>query len=353
MAQRVKSMTGHLFDSISNFAVITTDANGCVRDWNNQAGRVFGYQGNDIFGKHISVLCPQESVSAVEGLVRQTLDQNSYRTQLVLKCNDGRTLQADVSAFAVDSVLGKQRIVFFLRDDAAGPSLQRLLREREMLASIGAAAPSLAHQLGNPINGISATVQLIEHFLSSSDSPPVPQMLSSIRDLKGEVQRLTVLLNGFKSIAAPQELAIASIDMSPLIRRAVGTIEKSRARQNIQLSIDCDANLPRLNGDAEKLARALLCVLENAVEAMPSGGHLGIKAYRLTQTLGIDITDTGRGIPAGIKPFEPFASTKSEHSGLGLFITQQIVLAHDGAVTCSSTPGHGTTIHFVFPFIIS
>jgi signal transduction histidine kinase len=244
-------------------------------------------------------------------------------------------------------------MVFFLRDDAAEPSLQRQLREREMLASIGAAAPSLAHHLGNPINGISATVQLIEHFLSSSDSPSVAQIQSSIRDLKGEVQRLTLLLNGFKSLAAPQVLAIASIDTSPLIQRAVGTIEKGCARQNIQLSIDCEANLPRLNGDAEKLAQALLCVLENAVEAMPTGGHLGIKVYRRAQTLGIDITDTGRGIPAGIKPFEPFASTKSEHSGLGLFIAQQIVLAHDGAVTCSSTPGHGTTIHFVFPFVIA
>jgi PAS domain S-box-containing protein len=149
MAERVKSMTGDFFDGISNFAVITTDANGCVCDWNTQAGRVFGYQGNDVFGKHISVLCSQESLSAIEGLVHQALDQSSYRTELVLKCNDGRTLRADVSGFAMDSVLGKQRIVFFLRDDAAEPSLQRLSREREMLASIGAAAPSLAHPLGN------------------------------------------------------------------------------------------------------------------------------------------------------------------------------------------------------------
>jgi PAS domain S-box-containing protein len=350
MAEQVKSMTSHLFGKIGSFAVITTDTQGCIRDWNDHARRLFGYD-DDFFGKHISMLCPQESVSAVEGLLRQVLDQGSYPTELVLKCHDGKILRADVAVFAVHSVLDEQRIVFLLRDDAEEPNLQRLLRERETLASIGAAAPSLAHQLGNPINGISATVQLLEHFLGSSDSPPVQSMLSSVRDLKGEVQRLTVLLNGFKSIAARQELAIASVDVQPLIRRAVGVVEKRSVGQNIQLSIDCDANLPPLNGDVEKLAQALLCVLENAIEAMPNGGHLGIKAYRLGQTLGIDVTDTGRGIPPGIKPFEPFASTKSERSGLGLFITQQIVLAHDGAVTCSSTPGQGTTIQFVFPFI--
>ena len=346
-------MTNHLFGKISSFAVITTDTNGCVRDWNNQAGRLFGYHGKDVFGKHLSVLCPQESAIAVESLVRQALEQNSCRTELVVKYNDGNTFRADVTAFALDSVLDEQRIVFLIRDDAAEPSLQRLLRERETLASIGAAAPSLAHQLGNPINGISATVQLLEHFLSSSDSPPVQSMLSSVRDLKGEVQRLTVLLNGFKSIAARQGLAIASVDVPTLIRRAVGVIEKGSVRQNIQLSIDCDPNLSRLNGDAEKLTQALLCVLENAVEAMPNGGHLEIKAYRLAQALGIDITDTGCGFPAGIKPFEPFASTKSERCGLGLFTTKQIVLAHDGVVTCSSTPGQGTTIQFVFPLIVS
>lgn len=178
-------------------------------------------------------------------------------------------------------------------------------------------------------------------------------MLSSVRDLKSEVHRLTVLLNGFKTIAARQELAIASVDVQPLIRRAVGLIEKRSVRQNIQLSIQNDANLPRLNGDVEKLVQALLCVLENAIEAMPNGGHLWIKAYRLAQALGIDVTDTGGGIPTSIKPFEPFVSTKSECSGLGLFITQQIVLAHDGSVTCSSTPGQGTTIQFAFPVIES
>ncbi|MGH7875149.1 MAG: two-component system sensor histidine kinase NtrB, partial [Candidatus Binatia bacterium] len=332
---------------------VTTDTNGCIRDWNNQAGRFFGYDEDDFFGKNICVLCPQESLNGLENLLQRALDQGGCQTELLLKYDDGKRVMVEVGVVSLHSTEGEQRLVFLFRDDAAEPSVHQLLREQETLASIGAAAPSLAHQLGNPINGISATVQLLEHFLSSNDSPPIQPMLSSVRDLKGEVQRLTVLLNAFKTIAAPQKLAPARIDVQPLIRRAASTIKKSSVRQNIQISIACDADLPQLNGDVEKLAQAFVCVLENAVEAMPKGGHLEIKAYRSAQLIGVEVIDTGPGIPPGIKPFEPFASTKSERSGLGLFITQQIVLAHNGAITCLSTAGAGTTVQMTFPAVES
>lgn len=345
-------MTSDLFANMGSFAVLTTDTNGCICDWNNQAGRFFGYDGEGFFGKNICVLCPQESLNGLETLLQQALDQGSCRTELLLKCDDDKRVRAEVGVFSLHSIQGAQRIIFLFRD-AAEAGLHPLLRERETLASIGAAAPSLAHQLGNPINGISATVQLLEHFLISSDSPPIQPMLSSVRDLKGEVQRLTVLLNAFKTIASPHKLAPARIDMQLLIRRAASAIEKSSVRQNIQVSIACDAHLPEINGDAEKLAQALVCVLENAVEAMPKGGHLLIKVYRLAQLIAVEVSDTGPGIPSGIKPFEPFASTKSDRSGLGLFITQQIVLAHSGAVTCLSTASEGTTVQMTFPTIES
>jgi signal transduction histidine kinase len=78
---------------------------------------------------------------------------------------------------------------------------------------------------------------------------------------------------------------------------------------------------------------------------MPHGGRLEIKAYRCEESVCIDIIDTGVGIPENFKVFDLFSSTKPQGIGLGLFMVQQIVLAHDGDVTYSSTPGQGTTFH--------
>ena len=83
---------------------------------------------------------------------------------------------------------------------------------------------------------------------------------------------------------------------------------------------------------------------------MPLGGRLEIKAYSREQTLCIDVIDTGVGIPKNLKVFDLFSSTKPEGIGLGLFMVQQIVLAHGGAITYSSAPGQGTTFHVSFGF---
>jgi signal transduction histidine kinase len=216
------------------------------------------------------------------------------------------------------------------------------------MAAIGTAASILAHEIGNPLNGISATVQLLEHCLSRPTPPVAEAMLSSVQDLKSEVRRLTELLSEFKNIAWPQKLALGPVDLKRLIQQLAGEIEKRSLRQGVEVELECQADLPLLNGDDDKLKQALLHVLDNALDAMPHGGRLEVKAYRKEQTICVDIIDNGVGIPKNLKVFDLFSSTKPDGVGLGLFLVQQIVLAHDGAITYSSTPGQGTTFHVTF-----
>jgi signal transduction histidine kinase len=191
-------------------------------------------------------------------------------------------------------------------------------------------------------------VQLLEHCLSRPALPPAESMLSSVRDLRSEVKRLTELLTEFKNIAWPQKLALGPVNLTRLLQQLAGEIEKRSLKQGVELSLECQPDLPLLNGDDDKLKQALHNVLDNALDAMPHGGRLEIKAYQQEQTICIDIIDTGVGIPKNLKVFDLFSSTKPEGIGLGLFLVQQIVLAHDGAITYSSTPGQGTTFHVTF-----
>jgi signal transduction histidine kinase len=138
---------------------------------------------------------------------------------------------------------------------------------------------------------------------------------------------------------------LAPVNMKLLLHQLVAVIEKRELRQKIEVSFECAPALPVLNGDEDKLGEALLNVLDNAVEAMPHGGRLEIKAYTCDESVCIDVMDTGVGIPENFNAFDLFSSTKPYGIGLGLFMAQQIVLAHDGAITYSSTPGQGTTFH--------
>ena len=341
-----EQMIGQLLRNVVNLALFTTESSGYIVDWNKAASGFLGYDRAEIRGKHFSLICHEEQSSGDP--LRQAAERGTARYNQWLTRKDGKRVYASVAAFALGGEAQPQGFLFLLREDSRERSFRQKLREREQMAAIGTAASLLAHEIGNPLNGISATVQLLEHFVTRQNLPAVQPMLSSIHDLKSEIHRLTTLLNEFKNIAWPQKLALAPVDVPRLIEDLVGSIEKRASRQKIEVSVNCQAGLPLLDGDAEKLKEALLHVLDNAVEAMPHGGRLEIKAYPCEDAVCIDIADTGVGIPENFKVFDLFRSTKPHGTGFGLFIVQQIVLAHDGTITYSSAPGQGTTFHLTF-----
>jgi PAS domain S-box-containing protein len=341
-------MIGHLLRNITHYAVITTDENGYIDSWNQAANRLLGYDGGEILGKHLSLICPEEAERKLSNPLREALDRGTARYYQWIARKDGKRLYLRVVALALWGEAEMQGFLFLVRDNSQERSRRQKLQEKEHFAAIGTAASLLAHEIGNPLNGISASAQLIEHFLSR-ENPPIGHAMSSVHDLKSEIGRLTLLLTEFKKIAGPQKLALAPVNLPRLLHQLVGVIEQRDSREKIEIAIECEPELPLLNGDEDKLRQALLNVLNNAIEAMPHGGRLDIKAYRRDESVGIDIIDTGVGIPANFKVFELFSSTKPNGIGLGLFVVQQIVLAHDGDITYSSTPGKGTTFRLTIP----
>ncbi len=349
--QQGEQMIGQLLRNVINYALFTTDSEGYIVDWNKAASRLLGYQRGEACGKHLSVICHEGHERAGRTLgdaLQKAAEHGSVRYNQWMARKDGKPVYAGVSAFALWGEARPQGFLFLAWDDSRERHVREKLREKEQMAAIGTAASMLAHEIGNPLNGISTTVQLLEHFVTRENLPSAQPMLSSIHDLKSEIHRLTTLLNEFKNIAWPQKLALAPVDVPCLLQPLVGLIEKRASRQRIEVSVDCQPGLPLLDGDADKLKEALLHVLDNAVEAMPRGGTLQIKAYPCDDAICIDITDTGVGIPENFKVFDLFSSTKPHGTGFGLFVVQQIVLAHDGTITYSSTPGQGTTFHLTF-----
>jgi signal transduction histidine kinase len=111
----------------------------------------------------------------------------------------------------------------------------------------------------------------------------------------------------------------------------------------IHVEQDFSSELPETLTDPEKLKQVILNLCKNAVEAMPESGTLTVRGYRTGDQVCLEVQDTGEGIPEGVEIFDLFTTTKPDGTGLGLPIVRQIVLAHGGTLTYTSTPGQGTT----------
>jgi C4-dicarboxylate-specific signal transduction histidine kinase len=224
------------------------------------------------------------------------------------------------------------------------------IRENDRLAAMGMTAAALAHEIANPLQWMLSTVQLMQEDVSSPEGGEVPTSWNEhLEDMQNEIGRLATMLQDFRALARPVQVKLASVNLRALIADVRKVIVPQLSTGGICIEYDMPAELPQVYVDPEKLRQVLLNLCNNAIEAMPSGGTLTLKAYAEADEVIIEIIDTGSGIPAGFDVFEPFATTKEKGTGLGLMIVRQILAAHHGSVTYESDVGKGTTFRVTLP----
>jgi signal transduction histidine kinase len=223
------------------------------------------------------------------------------------------------------------------------------LRQSERLAAIATAAAKLAHEIGNPLNGLATTVQLLERALAKPQPLAEDLLSSTVPDLKQEINRLQSLLHGWRALARPQQLNLQPTSLATLTAEVLRAQVPYYIERGIQLEQIFSPEFPLVTADQEKLAQVLHNLCKNAVEAMPKGGTLTVRGSSTEAQVSLVVSDTGVGIPEGLNIFEPFTTTKEAGTGLGLAIVQQIVAAHGGAIAYTSIPGQGTVFTVTLP----
>ncbi|MGE0821242.1 MAG: ATP-binding protein [Candidatus Binatia bacterium] len=225
---------------------------------------------------------------------------------------------------------------------------EQKLRSSERLAAIGTTVAKLGHEIGNPLNGMSTTLQLLDRTLARQPSPDLVVM-ESVQNLKHEVDRLHGLLHELRTFARPGDLTLQAANVALIAEELLQRYTPHYLEAGVHVEHDLPVDLPVVMVDPDKLSQVLLNLYKNAVEAMPQGGRLIVKATANQDCVRLDIQDGGVGIPEDIHIFEPFATTKALGTGLGLAIVKQLVEAHGGTITYTSVPGRGTTFTLQFP----
>jgi PAS domain S-box-containing protein len=225
------------------------------------------------------------------------------------------------------------------------------IRENQRLAVMGATAAVLAHEIANPLNGISTTVQVMQRHVLKQGTPSASDefLRSNLTDLKLEIDRLGALLNDFRSLARTPQLNLAPINLQLLISEVFKMLGSALEESAVAVSTELPPDLPEPIADAERLKQVFLNLFKNAIEAMPSGGKLTVSANAQDENLTIYVADTGTGIPDGFDIFQPFMTTKQSGTGVGMAVVRELLSAHRASITYTSRPGEGTTFQIKLP----
>ncbi len=232
------------------------------------------------------------------------------------------------------------------------------------LATIGEVVAGIAHEVKNPLTGISCAVQLLQAELSDDDGK------KAITDkILSQVKRLDRTVKDLLSYAKPKAAKFLPYRIGEVIDRAVFLVYTEARKLNVVINTEVEDGIPAITMDPDQMQQVSLNLMINALQAMQEKGTLSIHARQVDRStvqdsirkslkseslLVVSFEDTGKGISSEDMEyiFEPFFTRKSKGSGLGLSITRKIIREHGGVLTCESELGKGSVFTIYLPISV-
>lgn len=344
------------------------DSEGRVLQINRSAAELLGITPEEAEQKfHYEIL-----TTAVPGedLLESAFRGKASESETLLVSAQGAEIPVQVSVVPRDD---KEGAVVVLNDLTHARRLEQELRRRERLALMGQLLAGVAHEVRNPLAGISSSAQVM-----LSRFEPRDERIRFVRAILDEVNRLDRLVTRLLQFARPGEPRLQKSSLTNVVRRVLATSSDWLSSSQIEVETSFGEKVPDVWFDPDLIHQVLLNLVHNAVQAMPDGGTLKIEIKlarrrfpesgrgrrdedlrtkkksreRATQSVvQVRIIDTGEGIDKDVIPhlFDPFFTTKASGTGLGLSICQSIIQEHGGTVQVASRKGRGTTASVELP----
>jgi signal transduction histidine kinase len=257
--------------------------------------------------------------------------------------------RGDLSARAerhADDELGRVAAEFERMVDALSERDDQL-RRTERLVAMGRLAAHVTHEVRNPLNSIRLNAEMLQEDVAEQ-SPDARRMLDAV---VREVDHLTEITDQYLRLVRLPEPKLERVDVAAMVRDVALFLTPEMQRANVAFELAL-ADLPPVPCDEGQLRQALFNLCRNAREAMPDGGKIQISLQDgEAGFVRLAVSDQGAGIPADEreKIFDLFYTTKQHGTGLGLALTQQIIVAHGGRITCREPPDRGTCFEIELP----
>ena len=342
-----------VFNAIQE-GIIVTDAKGRITYLNDAACNFFGLDGEDSIGKRLTDRVrgiDWDSLSQASGPVSRDMEIfyptnrfiNFYVVPLLIERRTGSDHDEGVRTHVGHAMI--------LRDITESRRSTEKTIESERLNALTLLAAGVAHEIGNPLNSLNIHLQLMQRQARKLEGKMRDDLEESIDIARSEIQRLDSIVTQFLRAIRPSTPQLNPENVNTIVDEAVRFFAAEIEARDIVVEQELRSDLPPLELDRDQMKQAFYNVIKNSFEAMKRRGVLRIRTDMNDTHVLVSFSDTGGGITADdlSRVFEPYFTTKSSGTGLGLLIVRRIVREHGGELAIESSEGKGVTLTIRLP----
>ena len=348
-----KGLIETVFNAIQE-GIIVTDAKGRITYVNDAACELFGLEGENSIGKRLDERVrglDWKSLSQSPGAVSRDMEifypanrfLNFYIVPLVIERREADPGQkAEPVGHAI-----------ILRDITESRRSTEKTIESERLNALTLLAAGVAHEIGNPLNSLHIHLQLMERKVRKLDGKVKRDLEDAIGIARAEITRLDSIVTQFLQAIRPSKPVLRLENVNSLVEEALRFFGPEIEDRDIVVEAELRPDLPLIELDRDQMKQAFYNVIKNSFEAMKRRGILRIRTDMDATHVSVGFTDTGGGMSAESlsRVFEPYFTTKTTGSGLGLLIVRRIVREHGGELAIESNEGKGLTLTIRVPYL--
>jgi two-component system, sporulation sensor kinase E len=355
-----------VFNSIQE-GIIVTDFKGLITYLNDAACQLFGIEADHSLGKRLdecvrgldwSSLSRETAVSRdVEIFYPANRFINFYIVPLLIEAREGATTPTpgmkEMMGSPAATTTQPVGHAIILRDITESRRSEQQTIESERLNALTLLAAGVAHEIGNPLNSLNIHLQLIERAARKINGAKRSELQESIEVARAEIDRLDSIISQFLRAIRPTHPQLRPESVNSMVEESVRFFAPEIKDRDIVVEQELRSDLPLLELDRNQMKQAFYNVIKNSFEAMKSRGILRIRTDLDESHVIVRFADTGGGISAEnlSRAFEPYFTTKTSGTGLGLLIVRRIVREHGGELSIESSEGQGLTLTIRLPHI--
>lgn len=332
-----------LVEAAPCMVIIITTSDHSILYFNPFAEKVTGYTAAEALGKNLVDLLQGRALAA--GIA----SDSGTEFEGAVRCKDGSRRWVLWNHDQLADFRGQPAKLVVGLDRTELKAIQQRAWQSERLAELGVLASGLAHEIRNPLNSIRFNLQNVQDGLTQLQADS-GELVATLKDIADEVDRLEEIMRAFLHLARPDPAQVRPVEVCDLLESIARLVEGPCRAQHIELAWDCAEPVWTL-ADPNQLKQVLLNLVLNAQQAMPQGGRLHLRCRASAESVCIEVSDTGPGIPEAVrgKLFQPFVSTKKEGTGLGLSICRRLIEQMHGSMDFRTASGEGTTFIIRLP----
>ncbi|MDD3363823.1 MAG: PAS domain S-box protein [Syntrophomonas sp.] len=330
------------FQGSPDMMTISTLKEGRYIEVNDAFLEIVGYERNEVMGKTVHEVGFWEVLEERDVILKQIQEQGSIRNvEILFRTKDGGLLTTLLSADIID-MGGEPQLLCVVKDISNRKQMEREMTRLDRLHLVGEIAVSIGHEIRNPMTTVRGFLQLMRentHLVQEGEYFDI---------MIEELDRANSIITEFLSLAKNKMVELKPININSLINNILPLVQASARIQNKSIQLEQE-DVPELLVDEKEILQLIYNLVNNALEAMPSGGNVTIKTFMENEKVVLAVCDQGHGIDCELldKLGTPFFTTKEQGTGLGLAVCYGIATRHKAKIDIE-TSSRGTTFYIRF-----